>query len=60
MFNIVLKNTKYKIKQKELKTMNLEELILIITHYVIRDNKQDNQIIDRLVQLLLTDLENSL
>jgi hypothetical protein len=59
MFNIVLKNTKYKIKQKELKAMN-QDLILIITHYVIRDNKQDNQIIDRLVQLLLTDLENSL
>jgi hypothetical protein len=37
-----------------------QDLILIITHYVIRDNKQDNQIIDRLVQLLLTDLENSL
>jgi hypothetical protein len=56
MFNIVLKNTKYKIKQKELKTMN-QELLLLITYYIMKD-KQDHATIDRLVTILLMDLEN--
>lgn len=34
-----------------------EELILIITHYIMRDTDNNHLIIDRLVQLLLMDLD---